>query len=69
MSACTGRGTRTGCLDEAVVQLPREERFGHLAEPELHDGGNVVDVCQVLFGQQVGALDIWSHSVTSAPDS
>jgi len=49
---------RTRNLDELMVELPREERLGQLPEPELQDGGDVVDVGQVLLGQQVRALEV-----------
>jgi hypothetical protein len=41
-----------------MVELPGEERFGKLAKPELEDGGSVVDVGEVFFGEEIGSFDI-----------
>lgn len=52
------RKALTGSIDKGVVQFPREERLGQLAEPQLEDSGNVVDVAQILLGQQVDRLGV-----------
>jgi hypothetical protein len=51
--------SRTGHVDELVVELPSKKRFGKLAEPQLEDGGDVVDVGEILLGEKVGSLDVY----------
>lgn len=50
--------TRLTCgIDEALVQVEREQRLWQFPEEELQDTRDIIDVCQVLVRLEIDRLD------------
>lgn len=46
-------------LDEAMIQIPRQQRLRHFSEPELEDSRNIIDIAEILFREQVDSFQIY----------